>query len=130
MRGALAAGSIWRMDLEYFRITIRKPTSARAARHGLTPQLSARPRTSATQARLRIFKIFPVRLEEIARAKDHSKTSETRYKSLVRYEGSHRPNNKHPRRWRARTPPSAPLDQRTASTYIVGRIPKLGKGRP
>ena len=51
-------------------------------------------------------------------------------RNLVRRRGSHRPEEQdHPPVGQARHPPSAPRDQRTASTYIFGAVcPKQGKG--
>ena len=53
-----------------------------------------------------------------------------RHRALVRRRGAHRPEEQdHSPLGQARTRPSAPKDQRTASAYIFGAIcPKDGKG--
>src|SRR5215831_5855829 len=79
------------------------------------------------RARLRILKSFPVRLEEIACAKAlDCDTIEIWFADEARIGQK----NKTTRRWAKRgTRPSAPRDQRTASTYIFGAVcPKRGKG--
>src|SRR5215831_18910413 len=77
------------------------------------------------RARLRILKSFPVRLEEIACAKAlDCDTIEIWFADEARIGQK----NKTTRRWAKRgTRPSAPRDQRTASTYIFGAVcPKRG----
>src|SRR5215813_13437303 len=80
------------------------------------------------RARSRIFKKnFPARLEAIARKKALDRdTIEIWFADEARIGQK----NKITRRWAKRgTRPSAPRDQRTASTYIFGAVcPKEGKG--
>src|SRR2546421_6722052 len=79
------------------------------------------------RARSRILKNFPVHREEVARAKAlDCDTIEIWFAAEARIGKK----NKITRRWAKRgTRPSAPRDQRTASTYIFGAVcPKRGKG--
>src|SRR6516165_7894145 len=79
------------------------------------------------RARSRILKNFPARLEAIARKKALDRdTIEIWFADEARIGQK----NKITRRWAKRgTRPSAPRDQRTASTYIFGAVcPKEGKG--
>jgi hypothetical protein len=81
---------------------------------------SARPRS-------RILKKFSRCLEEIAREKG---VDAREIRSRFCYGARVRPKNEITRRWAKRgSRPSAPKDQRTASTHIFGAIsPKDGKG--
>src|SRR5262245_21154145 len=79
------------------------------------------------RARSRILKNFPARLEAIARKKALDRdTIEIWFADEARIGQKH----KITRRWAKRgTRPSAPRDQRTASTYTFGAVcPKEGKG--
>src|SRR5215510_8633719 len=79
------------------------------------------------RARSRILKNFPARLEAIARKKALDRdTIEIWFADEARIGQKNKIN----RRWAKRgTRPSAPRDQRTASTYIFGAVcPKEGKG--
>jgi len=76
---------------------------------------------------LRILKSFPTRLETVARAQGiDCDAIEIWFADEARIGQK----NKITRRWAKRgTRPSAPRDQRTASTYIFGAVcPKEGKG--
>ena len=77
--------------------------------------------------RLRILKNFPTRLDKIAQEK-----AVDRDKIEIWFQDEARigQKNKITRRWAKRgTRPSAPRDQRTASTYIFGVVcPKEDKG--
>ena len=91
-------------------------------------KLSARPRHHAqAEGAIEDLKKFPARLDEVAREKaiDLGKI-EIWFQDEARIGQK----NKITRRWAKRgTRPSAPRDQRTASTYIFGAIcPKQGKG--
>ena len=113
---------------EEFRICASETTVNRellkmgyqSSRPGPAIMRSARPRS-------RILKKFSRRLEEIAREKGvDAREIKSRFSSEARV----RQKNKITRRWAKRgSRPSAPKDQRTASTYIFGAIsPKDGKG--
>src|SRR5262249_38620587 len=95
---------------EEFRITIAKQTLSRELRAMGYRKLSARPR-----------------LEAIARQKALDRDTIENWSADEARMGK---KNKIPRRWAKRgTRPSAPRDQRTASTYIFGAVcPKEGKG--
>src|ERR1700681_3325691 len=75
----------------------------------------------------RILKKFPARLDEVAREKA---IDVGKIEIWFQDEARIGQKNKITRRWAKRgTRPSAPRDQRTASTYIFGAIcPKQGKG--
>src|SRR6478752_617800 len=75
----------------------------------------------------RILKKFPARLDEVAREKA---VDVREIEIWFADEARIGQKNKITRRWAKRgTRPSAPRDQRTASTYIFGAIcPKQGKG--
>jgi transposase len=75
--------------------------------------------------RLRILKNFPTRLDAIARERAIASD-----KIEIWFADEARIGQKNTRRWAKRgTRPSAPRDQRTASTYIFGAVcPKDGKG--
>src|SRR5258707_1197487 len=75
----------------------------------------------------RTLKKFPARLDEVAREKG---VDVGKIEIWFADEARIGQKNKITRRWAKRgTRPSAPRDQRTASTYIFGAIcPKLGKG--
>src|SRR5471032_3063215 len=75
----------------------------------------------------RILKKFPARLDEVARKKA---IDVGKIEIWFQDEARIGQKNKITRRWAKRgTRPSAPRDQRTASTYIFGAIcPKDGKG--
>ena len=113
---------------EEFRITIAKQTLSRELAPWATPD--SRPGRATTlkpRARSRILKKFPTRLETIAREKTlDCQTIEIWFADEARVGQK----NKITRRWAKRgTRPSAPRDQRTASTYIFGAVcPHEGKG--
>src|SRR6266567_860373 len=113
---------------EEFRITIAKQTLSRELRAMGYRKLSARPRHHAqAEGAIEDFKNFPARLEAIARKKALDRdTIEIWFADEARIGQK----NKITRRWAKRgTRPSAPRDQRTASTYIFGAVcPKEGKG--
>ncbi|MDR3450202.1 MAG: IS630 family transposase [Alphaproteobacteria bacterium] len=114
---------------EEFRITIAKQTLSRELRAMGYRKLSARPRHHAQAAgAIETFKKnFPARLEAIAREKAiESGKIEIWFADEARIGQK----NKITRRWAKRgSRPSAPRDQRTASTYIFGAVcPKDGKG--
>ena len=91
-------------------------------------KLSARPRHHAqAEGAVEDFKSFPARLDEIAREKG---VAADRIEVWFADEARIGQKNKITRRWARRgTRPSAPYDQRTASTYIFGAIcPSEGKG--
>ena len=92
-------------------------------------KLSARSRhhAQATNAIEDFKKSFPARLEEIAREKNVDPGSiEVWFADEARVGQK----NKITRRWARRgTRPSAPSDQRTASTYIFGAICPKGARR-
>src|SRR5262249_49541964 len=114
---------------EEFRITIAKQTLSRELRAMGYRKLSARPRHHAQAA---------------GPNRDFKKTSRARREACARKRALDRDTieiwsaeearigkkNKTTRRWAKRgTRPSAPRDQRTASTYIFGAVcPKEGKG--
>jgi transposase len=114
---------------EEFRIAIAKQTLSRELRAMGYRKLSARPRHYAqVEGVVEDFKkVFATRLDTIARerALDSSKI-EIWFADEARIGQK----NKITRRWAKRgTRPSAPRDQRTASTYIFGAVcPKEGKG--
>jgi transposase len=114
---------------EEFRITVAKQTLSRELRAMGYRKLSARPRHHAqAEGAIEDFKKkFPARLDEVAREKaiDVGKIA-----IWFQDEARIGQKNKITRRWAKRgTRPSAPRDQRTASTYIFGAIcPKQGKG--
>ena len=121
-RGALAADRSGAMDLRrvphHHRQADLEPGTAG---HGLSQALG--PPTSSCSSRRapsRISKNFPTRLDEVAsekaiKCRDH--------RDLVPRRSAHRSKNKITRRWAKRgIRPSAPRDQRTASTYIFGAV--------
>src|SRR5262249_51631075 len=114
---------------EEFRITIAKQTLSRELRAMGYRKLSARPRHHAqTHGPIEEFKkTLPAGWE--ARAGKKALARETKKTGSA---GGPRigQKKKTPRRWAKRgTRPSAPRDQRTASTYIFGAVcPKEGKG--
>src|SRR6516225_6784506 len=99
-----------------------------AASHGLPQTIGPTASPCASRGRDRGFlKNFPARLEAIARKKALDRdTIEIWFADEARIGQK----NQITRRWAKRgTRPSAPHDQRTASTYIFGAIcPKEGKG--
>src|SRR6266566_924189 len=114
---------------EEFRVGIAKQTLSRELRAMGYRKLSARPRHHAqAEGAIEDFKKnFPARLEAIARKKALDRdTIEIWFADEARIGQK----NKITRRWAKRgTRPSAPRDQRTASTYIFGAVcPKEGKG--
>ena len=91
-------------------------------------KLSARPRHHAqAEGAIEDFKELPARLDEVAREKA---ADVGKIEIWFQDEARIGQKNKITRRWAKRgTRPSAPRDQRTASTYIFGAIcPKQGKG--
>src|SRR6516165_10465588 len=92
-------------------------------------KLSARPRHHAQAAgAIEDFKKTSPRAWRRNCAQEGARPRHDR--NLVRRRGPHRPEEQDHRRWAKRgTRPSAPRDQRTASTYIFGAVcPKEGKG--
>jgi hypothetical protein len=114
---------------EEFRITVAKQTLSRELRAMGYRKLSARPRHHAqAEGAIDDFKKkFPARLDEVAREKA---VDVGKIEIWFADEARIGQKNKITRRWAKRgTRPSAPRDQRTASTYIFGAIcPKQGKG--
>ena len=114
---------------EEFRITVAKQTLSRELRAMGYRKLSARPRHHAqAEGAIEDFKKkFPARLDEVAREKA---IDVGKIEIWFQDEARIGQKNKITRRWAKRgTRPSAPRDQRTASTYIFGAIcPKQGKG--
>jgi transposase len=114
---------------EEFRITIAKQTLSRELRALGYRKLSARPRHHAqAEGVIEDFKKnFPTRLDAIARAKA---VDSDKIEIWFQDEARIGQKNKITRRWAKRgTRPSAPRDQRTASTYIFGAVcPQEGKG--
>ncbi|MGA8435750.1 MAG: IS630 family transposase [Methyloceanibacter sp.] len=114
---------------EEFRITVAKQTLSRELRAMGYRKLSARPRHHAqAEGAIEDFKKnFPARLDEVAREKA---ADVGKIEIWFQDEARIGQKNKITRRWAKRgTRPSAPRDQRTASTYIFGAIcPKQGKG--
>ena len=113
---------------EEFRIAIAKQTLSRELRAMGYRKLSARPRHYAQAAgAIEDLKKASARLDAIAREKAVGiDTIEIWFADEARIGQK----NKISRRWAKRgTRPSAPRDQRTASTYIFGAVcPKEGKG--
>ena len=114
---------------EFFHITIAKQTLSRELRAMGYRKLSARPRHHAqAEGAIEDFKKnFPTRLDEIAREKA---VDGDKIEIWFADEARIGQKNKITRRWAKRgSRPSAPRDQRTASTYIFGAVcPKDGKG--
>ncbi|MCR6732772.1 MAG: IS630 family transposase [Afipia sp.] len=114
---------------EEFRITVAKQTLSRELRAMGYRKLSARPRHHAqAEGAIEDFKKkFPARLDEVAR---ENAIDVGKIEIWFQDEARIGQKNKITRRWAKRgTRPSAPQDQRTASTYIFGAIcPKQGKG--
>jgi transposase len=114
---------------EEFRITIAKQTLSRELRALGYRKLSARPRHHAqAEGVIEDFKKnLPTRLDAIARAKA---VDSDKIEIWFQDEARIGQKNKITRRWAKRgTRPSAPRDQRTASTYIFGAVcPQEGKG--
>src|SRR5262249_8847400 len=114
---------------EEFRITIAKQTLSRELRAMGYRKLSARPRHHAqAEGAIGDFKkTSPARWG----ARGRKRALARQRKELWSADGARiGQKNKTPRRWAKRgTRPSAPRDQRTASTYIFGAVcPKEGKG--
>src|SRR5262245_32367666 len=106
---------------EEFRITIAKQTLSRELRAMGYRKLSARPRHHAqAEGAIEDFKKTSPRAWRQLRARRRWFADEARIGQ----------KNKITRRWAKRgTRPSAPRDQRTASTYTFGAVcPKEGKG--
>lgn len=112
---------------EEFRIVVSEQTMSRELRKMGYRKLSARPRHHAQVEGAVEEKSFPARLEEIARAK---RVASDKIEIWFEDEARIDQKNKITRRWAKRgSRPSAPHDQRTASTYIFGAVcPKDGKG--
>ncbi len=112
---------------EEFRVSIAKQTMSRELRAMGYRKLSARPRHhTQDEDAIEDFKKFPAILEEIARTNDVPPADiEVWFADEARIGQK----NKITRRWAKRgTRPSAPHDQRTASSYIFGAIcPRHGK---
>ena len=114
---------------EEFRITIAKQTLSRELRAMGYRKLSARPRHHAqAEGAIEDFKKTSPRAWTKSRAKRRS-TSRA-IEIWFQDEARIGQKNKITRRWAKRgSRPSAPRDQRTASTYIFGAVcPKEGKG--
>jgi transposase len=113
---------------EEFRITVAKQTLSRELRAMGYRKLSARPCHHAqAEGAIETFKKSSQRLDEVAREKA---IDVGKIEIWFQDEARIGQKNKITRRWAKRgTRPSAPRDQRTASTYIFGAIcPKQGKG--
>jgi len=128
-RGALAADRSGAMDLRGIPHHNRQADAQPgAASHGLPQTIGPTASPCASRGRDRgVYKNFPARLEAIARKKALDRdTIEIWFADEARIGQK----NKITRRWAKRgTRPSAPRDQRTASTYIFGAVcPKEGKG--
>ena len=108
----------------------RNDHEPRAARDGLSQAIgAAAPSCAARRRDRRVQKNFPARLEEIAREKGvDARDIEIWFADEARVGQK----NKLTRRWAKRgSRPSAPKDQRTASTYIFGAIsPRTARARP
>ena len=114
---------------EEFRITIAKQTLSRELRAMGYRKLSARPRHHAqAEGAIEDFKKASPRAWRQSRARRRS-TCDT-IEIWFADEARIGQKNKITRRWAKRgTRPSAPRDQRTASTYIFGAVcPKRGQG--
>src|SRR5262249_21950886 len=114
---------------EEFRIAIAKQTLSRELRAMGYRKLSARPRHHAqAEGAIGDFKkTSPRAVEEFAGKRGLSRKRKKIWSPEKPGTGK---KKKTPRRWAKRgTRPSAPRDQRTASTYIFGAVcPKEGKG--
>src|SRR5690606_27318080 len=107
---------------EEFMITVSKQTLSRELRGMGYRKLSARPRHHAqAKGAIESFKkTFPARVAEIAKDKSVDPAD---IEIWFGDEARIGQKNKITRRWAQRgTRPSAPRDQRTASTYIFGAI--------
>ena len=114
---------------EEFRVGIAKQTLSRELRAMGYRKLSARPRHHAqAEGAIEDFKKASPRAWNRSRARRAIEPARDR--GLVCRRGPCRPEEQdHPALGQARHAPSAPHDQRTASTYIFGAIcPKDGKG--
>jgi transposase len=114
---------------EEFRITIAKQTLSRELRAMGYRKLSARPRHHAQVAgRIEDFKkAFPRRLDAVARKKS---VDCDKIEIWFQDEARIGQKNKITRRWAKRgTRPSAPRDQRTASTYIFASSERSAQSR-
>src|SRR5262249_4583239 len=114
---------------EEFRITIAKQTLSRELRAMGYRKLSARPRHHAqAEGAIEDFKKTSPRAWR--QLPDKRRLDRDRKKTWSPDEPRIGKKNNTPRRWAKRgTRPSAPRDQRTASTYIFGAVcPKEGKG--
>src|SRR5262249_48933301 len=128
-RGALAADRFGAMDLRGIPHHNRQADAQPgAASHGLPQTIGPTASPCAGRGRVRgLKKTFPARGEAIAEKKALDRdTKEIGSADEPRIAQKNKP----PRRWAKRgTRPSAPRDQRTASTYIFGAVcPKEGKG--
>ena len=115
---------------EEFRITIAKQTLSRELRAMGYRKLSARPRHHAqAQGAIEDFKKASPRAWKQSRAQKALDCD--KIEIWFADEARIGQKNKITRRWAKRgTRPSAPRDQRTASTYIFGAVcPKRGQGR-
>src|SRR5262249_56253455 len=121
-RGALAADRSGAMDLRGIPHHNRQADAQRGvASQGLPQTIGPTASPCASRGRDRGFKkTFPARLEAIARKKALDRdTIEIWFADEARIAQK----NKITRRWAKRgTRPSAPRDQRTASTYIFGAV--------
>jgi transposase len=113
---------------EEFRITIAKQTLSRELRTMGYRRLSARPRHHAqAEGAIENFKKISPRVWRQSREKKRSTAKRLKSGSPTKRALAKRTRS---RRWAKRgTRPSAPRDQRTASTYIFGAVcPHEGKG--
>src|SRR5262249_5688659 len=128
-RGALAADRSGAMDLRGIPHHNRQADAqAGAASHGLPPTIGPTRTPRASRGRQRRFKkSCPAGGEAFAGKKALDRNAIEIWSADEARIGQ---KNKTPRRWAKRgTRPSAPRDQRTASTYIFGAVcPKEGKG--
>ncbi|HEY8126078.1 MAG TPA: IS630 family transposase [Methylocystis sp.] len=127
VRGRIVDLCQW--TFEELRVVVSEQTMSRELRKMGYRKLSARPRHHAqAEGAIADFKKgFPARLEEIARDK---RVASDKIEIWFEDEARVGQKNKITRRWAKRgSRPSAPHDQRTASTYIFGAVcPKDGKG--
>jgi len=114
---------------EEFRVIVAKQTLSRELRHdGLSQAVGPSRHHAQAEGAIENLKNFPARLDEIAREKGVDPAS---IEIWFADEARIGQKNKTTRRWAKRgTRPSAPNDQRTASTYIFGAIcPKEARRR-
>src|SRR5262249_22531010 len=128
-RGALAADRSGAMDLRGIPHHNRQADAQPgAASHGLPQTIGPTASPCASRGRDPVFKKrSPARVKAMARKRALDRNTKKTWSADGPRSGK---KKKTPRRWAKRgTRPSAPRDQRTASTYIFGAVcPKEGKG--